>query len=130
MRVIPSPQSSPETEPFWAAAAEGRLLLGKCQACGRHHYYPRTQCPYCSTPAEWVDAKGGGVIYTFSIMRRAPVPYVIAMVSLDEGVTLMTNIVDCDPETLAIGERVRLTFKPAEDGTSVPMFTPCLQTSR
>jgi uncharacterized OB-fold protein len=57
-------------------------------------------------------------------MRRVPVPYALAYVTLDEGVTMMTNIVDCDLDAIRIGQRVRLVFKPSEGGPSVPMFTP------
>jgi uncharacterized OB-fold protein len=57
-------------------------------------------------------------------MRRVPVPYALAYVTLDEGVTMMTNIVDCDLDKIKIGQAVRLVFKPSEGGPPVPMFTP------
>lgn len=125
-RPIPAPAINPENERYFEAARNGKLLVGKCDDCGATHFYPRPLCPHCfSERTEWVPAKGSGVIYTYSTMRRGvPVPYTIAYVTLDEGVSMMTNIVDCDPDTLKIGDRVKLVFKPAEDGTSVPMFTP------
>ena len=124
-RRIPAPEPSPETRPFWEAATAGRLLIGKCKACGKPHYYPRVLCPFCGSEAtEWVPAGGQGAIYSYSVMRRLPVPYALAYVTLDEGVTMMTNIVDCDLDAIRIGQRVRLVFKPTEGGPPVPMFTP------
>jgi uncharacterized OB-fold protein len=71
-----------------------------------------------------VQASGRGVVYSYSVMRRVPVPYALAYVTLDEGVTMMTNIVDCDLDAIRIGQRVRLVFKPTDGGPPVPMFTP------
>ena len=124
-RTFPAPVPNPETKPFWEAAAEGRLLLKRCQSCGEVHYYPRAYCPFCgSGETEWQPASGGGTIYSYSVMRRADVPYAIAYVTLDEGVTMMTNLVDCDFNTLRIGQRVRLVFTPTDGGPPVPTFTP------
>jgi len=124
-RKIPAPEANPETRPFWEAAAQGRLLIGKCKACGKPHYYPRALCPFCGSDAtEWVQSGGGGSVYSYSVMRRVPVPYALAYVTLDEGVTMMTNIVDCDLDAIRIGQRVRVVFKPTEGGPPVPMFSP------
>ena len=125
-RTIPAPEANPETKPFWDAAAEGKLLIKRCRACGEAHYYPRALCPHCfSAETAWQEAKGEGTIYSYSVVRRgAPVPYAIAYVTLAEGVTMMTTIVDCDLDTVRIGQRVRVVFKPSEGGPPVPMFTP------
>jgi uncharacterized protein len=124
-RKIQAPQPNPETKAFWDAAAEGRLMLGKCNSCGAAHYYPRSICPFCfSDRTELTPASGDGTIYTYSVMRRAPVPYAIAYVTLVEGPRMMTNIVDCDLDQVRIGQAVRLVFKPTEGGPPVPMFTP------
>jgi uncharacterized OB-fold protein len=124
-RKIPAPQVTPETKAFWDAAAQGRLMIGKCEACGAVHYYPRAICPFCfSDQTRLQQASGEGTIYTYSIMRRAAVPYAIAYVTLAEGPTMMTNIVDCDLDRIRIGQKVRLVFKPSEGGPPVPMFTP------
>lgn len=115
----------PATEPYFAAARDGVLKLRRCKACGEPHWYPRPICPFCQGDTEWVQAKGTGEIYSVSVTRRAgPVPYALAYVRLDEGVTMMTNIVDCDLDTVRIGQRVKVCFKPAEGGEMVAMFTP------
>ena len=96
-----------------------------CRACGEGHHYPRALCPHCfSDQTEWRQASGKGVIYSFSVMRRAPVPYAIAYVTLEEGPTMMTNIVDCDLDAIRIGQRVTVVFKPSDGGPPVPMFKP------
>jgi uncharacterized protein len=124
-RTIPAPPVSPETRPFWDAAAAGRLLIKTCTACGQPHHYPRSICPFCgSDRTEWREASGQGTIYSYSVMRRVPVPYAIAYVTLPEGVTMMTNIVDCDLDAIRIGQAVRVVFKPTEGGPPVPMFAP------
>ena len=124
-RKIPPPEANPETRPFWEAAAQGRLLIKMCTSCGRPHYYPRSICPLCgSDTTEWVQASGRGTVYSYSVMRRVPVPYALAYVTLEEGVTMMTNIVDCDLDTIQIGLRVQVVFKPTEGGPPVPMFAP------
>ncbi len=125
-RKIPSVSANPETQPFWDAAREGKFIVRACTACGRTHWYPRAICPHChSDKTEWRPASGKGEVYSYSIMRHAPEPYVIAYVRLDEGATMMTNIVDCDFDKVRIGTKVKLVFKPTEnDGPPVPMFTP------
>lgn len=124
-RKIPAPVKNPETMPFWQAAAKGELLLKTCRACGEPHFYPRSICPFCgSDDTEWLASRGKGRIYSWSAMRRVPVPYAIAFVTLEEGPTIMSNIVECDFDALRIGQQVEVVFQPAEDGTAVPMFRP------
>jgi uncharacterized OB-fold protein len=123
--MIPAPPVNPEVKPFFDAAAEGRLLVKHCTACHRPHHYPRSICPHCGSPrTEWRPASGRGTVYSYSVMRRVPAPYAIAYVTLEEGVTMMTNIVDCDLDAIRIGQAVRVVFKPTEGGPPVPMFTP------
>lgn len=125
-RTLTAPVIYPDNTEFWAATAEGRLLVRHCEACGKPHWYPRTQCPLCmSDQVVWKTSTGQGSIYTFSVCRRVgPVPFAIAYVRLDDGVTMMSNIVDCDLDTISIGQRVRVVFKEAEGGSKLPMFTP------
>lgn len=115
----------PEVREFWDAAAEGRLLVRTCGDCGRAHWYPRVICPLCGSPnTRWQPAGGGGTLYAFSPARRAEPPYVLAYVTLDEGPTLMTNVVDASPDTLRIGQRVQVRFQPTAEGRSLPFFAP------
>ena len=124
-RKIQAPQPNSETQAFWDAAAAGKLMIGKCTACGKAHWYPRAICPHCmSDKTEWVEASGRGKIYTFSVMRRAPEPYAIGYVTLEEGPSMLTNFVDCDFDKLKIGQSVKLKFMPTEGGPPVPMFAP------
>jgi hypothetical protein len=124
-RKIPAPIANPETAAFWQAAEAGKLLLKRCRACGKPHWYPRAHCPFCfSAETEWREGQGTGTIYSYSIMRRAAVPYAVAYVTLDEGVTMLTNIVNCDFDRLRIGQNVRVVFHPSDGGPPVPMFAP------
>lgn len=125
-RKIPAPAVNPENKAFFDATAVGKLVLKFCAACKEFHHYPRALCPHCfSDKTEWRDAKGTGTIHTYSVLRRGvPMPYCIAYVTLDEGVSMMTNIVDCDLDAVRIGQKVKVVFKPTEGGPPVPMFTP------
>jgi uncharacterized protein len=125
-RPIPAPAVNLESKPFWDAAAEGRFLIKRCQACGEVHWYPRTICPLChSDRTVWEESPGEGTIYTFSVMRRSPTgPYAIGYVTLDEGPAMMTNFVDIGPDALEIGMRVKVKFQPTEGGPPVPVFAP------
>jgi uncharacterized protein len=124
-RKIQAPVPNLETQAFWDACAQGKLMIGKCNACGKVHYYPRALCPFCfSNNTELKQASGNGVVYTYSVMRRAPIPYAIGYVTLAEGPTIMTNFVECDLDRLKIGQPVRLVFKESDGGPPVPMFTP------
>ena len=97
---------TPGSEAYWEGANAGKLLLGHCKSCNKAFYYPRGACPMClSTDVEMRPAKGTGTIYTYSVMRPAKPVYVIAYVTLDEGVSMMTNIVDCDPASVKIGQQ-------------------------
>ena len=121
-RKLPAPTPNLETQAFWDAAAQGHFLIRRCKVCNRAHWYPRPFCPFCWGVAEWVEASGRGTIYSYSVMRRAPEPYVVAYVTLAEGPTMLTNIVECDFDALAIGQTVRLKFSPTEGGPPVPTF--------
>jgi uncharacterized OB-fold protein len=117
--------SDAATEPYWSAARDGVLKIKRCTACAKPHFYPRPLCPFCLGDTEWVAASGLGTIYSVTVVRRAgPIPYALAYVALDDGVTMLTNIVDCDLDALRIGDRVKVCFKLAEGGAAVPMFTP------
>ena len=128
-RSMPAPIPTPDTEAFWQAASESRFLLRRCLSCARTHWYPRAICPHCLGDTEWVDGPTTGTIYSYTVMRRVPVPYAVAYVALDDGPTLLTNLVDCDFDTLHIGQPVTLAWVATEGGPNVPCFTPAAESS-
>ena len=130
----PAPLVNPEVKPFWEATAEGRLLLPKCLECASLIWYPRPFCPSCaSTRVEWIQSSGRGTIYSFTVNRRGQADlaayreagvYVLAYVELEEGPRVMTNIVDCDPDSVSIGQQVEVVFHDTGQGTALPRFRP------
>lgn len=113
----------PEIAEFWSELENGRLLLKRCNACGQIHYYPRAVCPFClSGNTDWMTSTGRGRVYSYSVMRRVPQPYCLAMVELDEGVTLMTNIVASVLDDVRIGAEVQLHVTKVEGGGCIPTF--------
>jgi uncharacterized OB-fold protein len=126
--LIPTP--TPDSMPFWTAAREGRLVVQRCRSCGHHYFYPRDACPRCSSiDVEWQDTKGHGRLVSYVINHRpfppadASVPQVIALVELDEGIRLLTNIVDTppDPDQLPLDAEVTVGFEPRGDW-QLPVF--------
>lgn len=115
----------PESAPYWQACSSGKLLVKKCGDCGRSHHYPRVHCPHCFSPnTSWIESAGRGHIYTFSVMRRAEVPYAVGYVMLEEGCAMMTNFVDCDLDLLRVGQTVQVRFRRCDEGFDVPVFKP------
>lgn len=125
----PLPRISPETQPFWDGCRQGELRYQLCRGCGRVQFYPRVLCAGCgATSLEWRRSRGEGSIYTVTVVYRAPlpafrgdVPYAIALVDLDEGFRMMANVLGPDPESLAIGDRVRVVFETRGD-LALPQF--------
>jgi uncharacterized OB-fold protein len=122
------PADDPEATRFWEACAEGRLEVQRCRACGARFLFPRALCPECSSSElDWLVASGRGTLYSYTIVWRAgaphlDVPYVLALVDLDEGVRLMTHIVNCPHDQLAVGMPVRVRFDPPLAGRPMPLF--------
>lgn len=125
-RPLDPPRANPEDRPYFEAAAKGALLVKRCMDCDRPFHYPRAHCPFClGARTEWASSRGTGTIYSFSITRRSgPIPYAIAYVTLDEGPSMMTNIVECDLDAIECGQRVTVVFKPTNGGPPIPMFKP------
>lgn len=126
------PRPTPETEAYWEGCRKHELLLQRCTQCNEFQFYPRIICTNCaSEDLEWVKGSGRGQVLTFAIVRRAvseayaaDVPYVVALIQLDEGPTMMSNIVQCDPETVKIGSPVQVIFEDWSEEISVPQFRP------
>ncbi len=126
------PRRTVETKEFWDGCADGRLLLPRCDECGDTIWYPRLVCPFCgSHSVSYVESSGLGTVYSYTVVRRGSgpyreeTPYVLAMIQLDDGPIMMSNVVGTDPETLEVGLPVKVIFEPAgEDGDAIPRFMP------
>lgn len=132
MEPLVPPQPNWETAPFWEATRRGALVVQRCAQCGAHQFYPRALCTSCGAPdPAWVDASGRGRLHAWSVVHRAPgpqfrerVPYVVALVDLDEGPRLMTHLVDADPEALRAELPVQVRFDGPSGEIRVPLFVP------
>jgi uncharacterized OB-fold protein len=127
----PLPQPDHISKTFWEAAAEGRVLYQECSSCGHRQFYPRAMCTDCAGDVEWREASGRGTVHTFTVIRqnyakpfRDDLPYVVAMVELDEGVKMMTNITDVDVDTVEVGMPVEAYTVKVEDGLGVIFWRP------
>lgn len=129
---VKAPHPNVETQRFWDGTAEGRIDLAKCNSCGFIPWYPRLICPDCqSTDMSWQTMSGTGTVYSFSVTRagggrawREHLPFVVAYVQLDEGPIMMTNIVECDPETVEVGMAVTAVFHDTGEGSALVRFKP------
>jgi uncharacterized OB-fold protein len=124
-RTRMEPPVGAESGPFWEATRNGTLLVQWCTSCDRGIFYPRFFCPYCASGraivhAATVEHNPAATGATFSHGE----PYVVALVDLDEGVRMMTNIVGCAPEDVRPGMTVTVTWEPLSDGRQLPLFTP------
>jgi uncharacterized protein len=126
------PPASDEAAPFWEATRRAELVLPWCRACERPFWYPRAICPRClGYTVEWRGARGDGVVYAASVQHNpgpgrdpADGPYVVALVDLSEGVRVMGNILECAPDDVHVGTRVRVTWRPLSDGRRLLQFAP------
>jgi uncharacterized OB-fold protein len=124
------PQPTPISAPFWQAAREGRLVVQRCEHCGHRQHYPRSLCTRCGGERlGWHECSGRGRVKTFTVIRRAvsaayepDVPYVVALVELEEGPTLMSNVVGPTAQAVRIGSPVRVRFDAWTPELSVPVF--------
>ena len=128
----PAPRPTPETEHYWEGTKLGELRIQRCDACGQAYFYPRPSCPFCSSSdVTWIVASGHARLHTYLISHRpAPgfadeVPYAIAVVELEEGPRMMTNIVGVDntPENLVLDMALEVAFEARGD-QDVPVFRP------
>ena len=126
-RPVPNPTA--ETADYWAGASEERLLLPECQDCGLIFYPPRTYCPDCFGETEYTEAAGTGIIHSYtvtSVVESWPDehgPLVLAYVELAEGPLMLTSIQNCDPDDVAVGADVTVTFEKTDDpDVGIPVF--------
>ena len=126
------PPAAAEAQPFWDATRDRRLVLPWCTECERPFWYPRPVCPRCLRPdIDWRQASGRGEVYAVSVMHRpgnptmqGRVPYAVALVDLEEGVRIMSNVVGAAPEEVKVGMPVTVTWEQLSDGRHLPLFEP------
>ena len=128
----PLPHIDEENRPWWEAAQRHELSIQKCRDCGDLRFHPRALCTSCmSSSTEWVKCSGKGKIYTFTVTNqngsagfRDALPYVLAWVDLEEGVRILTNIVDCPPAQVKIDQRVEVVFDDVTPDVTLVKFRP------
>lgn len=129
----PLPEATPETQEFWDGARRHELRIQRCRACGRAYFFPRPFCPHCSShDVEWFTASGRATLHTYVISQRpAPgfqdwLPYVIAIVQLEEGPRMMSNVIGVEPvpESLPIDLPLEVTWEEQSDTITLPLFRP------
>ena len=128
----PLPKPTPLTQPFWDGVREHELRVQKCGSCGKLRHLPKPWCPDClSEEVTWVPLTGRGQVYTYTVMHRAPapsfadeLPYVVALVELEEGVKMISNVVECPPEQVTVGMPVKVVFEDISDEAAMFKFAP------
>jgi len=128
----PLPYVHEETRSFWEGTKRHELWLQKCLDCGKFRFYPRSLCPYCFTyNTERIKVSGRGKVYSFTVSHKPAspafhqdVPYNIAIIDLEEGVRMMSNIVDCKNEDIRIDMPVEIVFDDVTPEITLPKFRP------
>ncbi|MBE0415430.1 MAG: Zn-ribbon domain-containing OB-fold protein [Dehalococcoidia bacterium] len=128
--IKPLPQITAETREFWEGCKRHELLIQRCKDCGVYRHYPRLMCPKCgSWNVEWVKVGGRGKVYTWTVAVQPfhpgffeDVPYAVVIVELEEGVRMVSNIVDCAPEEIYIGMPVEVVFDDVTEEVTLPRF--------
>jgi uncharacterized OB-fold protein len=127
---VPRPFVHGEEATYFDYCRRGELRIQRCQDCGEHVFYPRSICPFCNgLRLEWVRASGRGTVHTFTVQHRAaggyegPLPYVVAVIELEEGVRMMSHVV-CDPDVVRIDLPVTVAWARVADDFRVPVFVP------
>ncbi len=121
----------PDAAPYWEGVALGELRYQECLDCHQAIFFPRSVCPNClSQKLEWRKSAGRGEVYAFTVVHRPPsafverVPYVVALVNLEEGFRVMTNVVECPVEQVRVGMKVQVVFGQGVEGQPLPYFRP------
>ncbi|HYK83891.1 MAG TPA: Zn-ribbon domain-containing OB-fold protein [Ktedonobacteraceae bacterium] len=122
-------QQDSDSRPYWEGLAQGELRIQRCDACARAVFYPRALCPHCfSERLLWIVASGKGTIYSYTVAHQAfgpfatETPFVVAIVELEEGVRMMTRIVDASRERITVGATVQVTFASVGEDFTLPYF--------
>lgn len=128
--MIPLPRPTALSRPHWEGCRDGKLLVQQCRQCGAHVFIPQPCCTQCqSTELSWIECSGRGKIYSYTVVHRAPrpqfeVPYVVAIIELEEGWHMLSNVFDCPVEEVAIDMPVRVAFRKMTEEITLPYFSP------
>jgi uncharacterized protein len=129
LRILPAPDNA--SRHYWQSAADGQLVVQRCTDCGRCQFYPRALCAACTGETEWVAATGRGTLHTFTVIRQNRSeafahlsPYAVGIVELEEGVRMMSNIIDCDVEQLHVDMELEVVLIRAADDVGLPFWRP------
>jgi uncharacterized OB-fold protein len=128
----PLPQPNPDTQPFWDGCKKHQLRFQKCKTCGHVRWPAAIICPDChAKETSWITAGGKGKVYTFTVYHQAfhpafddDIPYVTAIIALDEGPHLLSNIVGCAPDDVYCDMPVEVTWEDVDEEFSLPKFKP------
>ncbi len=128
----PTPVIQPWTEEFWKATKQSKLLIQQCNDCNSNIFFPKKVCPECwSENLSWIESSGKANVYTYTVMLdmvepkfMGDLPYVIAMVDLEEGIRMTTRVVNCKPENVSIGMNVEVVFQDVSKDCALPLFQP------
>lgn len=127
---VPLPELTPANRPYWEGAREERLMIQQCPECGTPNFPPRLACTECFADLEWIEADGRGTVFTYGVVNRPnlpdvfdqAVPFVVAVIELDEGPYMLSNVVDCDPDEVDVGAAVEAVFEPVTEEIGLPLF--------
>ena len=122
-------QQDSDSRPYWEGLAQGELRIQRCNVCSRAVFYPRSICPHCHADSlSWIVASGNGTLYSYTVAHQgfglfaADVPFVIAIIELEEGARMMSRIVDAPREHIVVGAKVRVTFSNVGEDLTLPYF--------
>ena len=127
---IPLPRPTQLSRPHWEGCREGRLLVQRRASCGEYVFIPQPICTRCQSEAlEWVESTGRGTLYSYTIVHRPQrpefdVPYTVVIVELEEGWHMLSHLVECEPENIAVGMPLDVTFRPMSGEITLPLFRP------
>jgi uncharacterized protein len=127
----PIPRPDAVSAPYWEAAARGELVIQECPSCGHRQFYPRAVCTDCGADPAWMTCSGRGTVHTYTVIRqnhakpfRDELPYVVAVIELEEGPRMMSNVIGCEVGDVTIGMPVEVSFVAADEGIGVPFWKP------